>query len=335
MSTRWIDFKALKAQVPIAEVLRRYGYLDELTKTKRGELVGPCPIHGGTNGTSFNVDTGKNVFHCFSQCGGGNVLDLVMRIEGIEIREAGEKLCDWFDLQFDRQERTAHQREGPTSDAGSASTASIGSRNDSDERNSPLDETLVAKIHKNMKVDHPYLFERGLTVPTIERFGVGYCTRGMMQGRIAIPIHNDAGDVVAFVGRAVAEKLAEEKGKYKLPPGFKKSAVLYNLHRAVQSRSGTLIVVEGFFGAMHVHQAGFENVVALMGSTLSDQQEQLLLEHTDRLVLLFDGDDAGRECERECYRRLRTRIFLRSVHLSDGEQPDTLTVQRILELLAN
>ena len=105
MATRWIDFTALKHQVSVKDVLARYGLMTGLQEKKPGRLVGPCPIHGGKNGTSFNVHTEKNVFHCFSECGGGNVLDLVMKIEKCSIREAGEKLADWFDLKFERTRR--------------------------------------------------------------------------------------------------------------------------------------------------------------------------------------------------------------------------------------
>ena len=103
MATRWIDFAELKHQVSIRDILERYGILEGLREKKPGKLVGACPIHGGKNGTSFNVDTAKNVFHCFSECGGGNVLDLVMKLEDCSIREAGEKLSDWFELHFDRR----------------------------------------------------------------------------------------------------------------------------------------------------------------------------------------------------------------------------------------
>jgi len=75
---------------------------------------------------------------------------------------------------------------------------------------------------------------------------------------------------VGYAGRAVDDRLAEEKGKYRLPDGFKKSAVLFHLHRAKEHAGRGLIVVEGFFDCFKVHQAGFPNVVALMGSALSD-----------------------------------------------------------------
>ncbi|HEY5622742.1 MAG TPA: toprim domain-containing protein, partial [Gammaproteobacteria bacterium] len=95
-----------------------------------------------------------------------------------------------------------------------------------------------------------------------------------------------------------------------------------------------LIVVEGFFDCFKVHQAGFSNVVALMGSTLSEPQQELLLGHSDRIALMFDGDDAGIKCLRDFYGRLRRRLYLREIHLESGEQPDALSDDRIRELLS-
>jgi len=186
---------------------------------------------------------------------------------------------------------------------------------------------------RDLNPDHAYLVARGLTIPTIKTFGVGYCKRGLMRGRIAIPIHDEHGDLVAYAGRAIENAPAEPTGKYRLPDGFKKSFVLFNLHRAREHASGGLIVVEGFFDAMKLHQAGHENVVALMGSTVSREQEELLAAHTDRLALMFDGDEAGVACVRQFYGHLRTRLFLKEVQLATGEQPDSLPLERIRALL--
>ena len=329
MATRWIDFAELKRQVSIHDVLARYGILDGLREKKPGKLVGACPIHGGKNGTSFNVDTAKNVFHCFSECGGGNILDLVMKLEDCSIREAGEKLSDWFELQFDRRvgiAKTATRRRKPQ---GNTTATDTSGRSDASCVNPPLERSL-----KGLNQDHPYLVERGLTVPTIKEFGIGHCTRGLMRGRIAIPIHDDNGVLVAYAGRAVDQELAEANGKYRLPDGFKKSFVLFNLHRAAEHADGGLIVVEGFFDCLKVHQAGFHNVVALMGSALSEPQQELILAHSDRIALMLDGDDAGTKCLREFYSRLRRRLYLREIHVEPGEQPDSLTDDRIRELLS-
>jgi DNA primase len=330
VATRWIDFTALKHNVSIEDVLARYGMLGGLQEKKPGRLVGPCPIHGGKNGTSFNVDVEKNVFHCFSECGGGNVLDLVMKVEKCSIREAGEKLSDWFDLKFERPRRAAGSKSTVPATTPVAPTPSPPPRQKDDSApNPPLERAL-----KDLNHDHPYLATRGLTIPTIKAFGIGHCTRGLMRGRIAIPIHDQMGTLVAYAGRAVDDELAAKSGKYRLPDGFKKSHVLFNLHRAREHADHGLIVVEGFVDSFKVFQAGYPNVVALMGASLSDAQEQLLLAHTDRVALMFDGDDAGTKCLREFYIRLRRRLYLREIHLELGEQPDALSEDRIRGLLS-
>jgi DNA primase len=104
MPTNFVDFKELKRQVPIRDVLERYKFLERLQDKGQGKLVGPCPLHAGKNPNSFHVNTDKNVYNCFSSCGGGNILDLVMKVEQCSIREAGLKLADWFDVRSERTE---------------------------------------------------------------------------------------------------------------------------------------------------------------------------------------------------------------------------------------
>jgi DNA primase len=331
MPTKWIDFKALKERVHIRDVLTHYGLLDHLAEKKPGKLVGPCPLHGGKNGTSFHVDCEKNIWHCFSECGGGNVIDLVMKLEHVSIRDAGVKLCTWFDLGFDRPTKRDEAKVPPSKKSANVSQE----KNKGSTADKPTEPTINPPLGRELKLDHEhaYLWARGLTAPTVRTFGVGFCTRGIMKNRIAIPIENDRGELVAYAGRAVDDELAREEGKYKLPAGFQKSHVVYNLSRVREHGREGLIVVEGFFDAMKVHQAGFPNVVALMGSQLSEPQTELLVSATDRLVLMFDGDDAGVTCTREFYKRLRRRVFLKEVALEPGQQPDALDASTLKTLL--
>src|SRR5262249_26294899 len=136
---------------------------------------------------------------------------------------------------------------------------------------------------------HPYLRSRGIQEETARHFGVGFFPgRGSMQGRVVIPILNAHGELVAYAGRAIDNS----EPKYKLPPGFRKSSELFNLHRAF-GNAEWVILVEGFFDAMKVHQAGFPEVIAIMGCSLSDAQEELLRPFKS-IILFLDGDAAGR-----------------------------------------
>src|SRR5256885_1983034 len=91
----WVDFRAIKKAVSIEQVLTRYNVLGDL-KGGGSELRGRCPIHEGEGEDAFRVNVTKNCFHCFSCKARGNVLDLVAAMEQCSVREAGEKLQDWF-----------------------------------------------------------------------------------------------------------------------------------------------------------------------------------------------------------------------------------------------
>jgi DNA primase len=184
---------------------------------------------------------------------------------------------------------------------------------------------------------HPYLAERGLTLETIIDFGVGYCAKGMMAERIAIPIQNPEGKVVAYAGRFPGEP-AEGTPKYKLPQGFRKSLELYNIDRAIKEPADKpLVIVEGFFDCMKLHQSGYRKVVALMGSTMSAGQEELVRRHTDRnsqVIVMLDEDEAGKAGREDIAVRLAKFCFVKT-HVFDqpDAQPDQLSAEGVVEIL--
>lgn len=99
----------------------------------------------------------------------------------------------------------------------------------------------------------------------------------MLKGRIAIPIHNEKGELIAYAGRYPGDP-PEEESKYIFPPNFKKSCVIFNLNRVRDNdKERESILVEGFFDVFNLWQVGFKNVVALMGTTLTKKQEELIL----------------------------------------------------------
>src|ERR1017187_6801828 len=124
---------------------------------------------------------------------------------------------------------------------------------------------------------HPYLAQRGISPATARLFGVGmYHGDGFLAGRCVIPIRDEKSRLVAYVGRAVNG----EEPKYRFPAGFRKSQVLFNLDRAMQTGDHNVIVVEDLFDALNIHQAGHSVVVALMASSFSQRQSDLLLSHS-------------------------------------------------------
>jgi len=337
----------VKAAVKMEQVLARYGILDRFKRGK-DSLSGPCPIHQGSNPTQFRVCVSKNCWNCFSECKcGGNVLDFVAKMQNVEPMAAANLLVEWFNL--DREQLNAEAPESraarldlpATADrpaarppAGAAPTATVQPKTalppvpkEETGGNKPL------KFRLELDSAHAYLTERGLTPETVAEFGIGYCSKGVMAGRIAIPIQNAEGELVGYAGRWPGVP-PEQRPKYRLPDGFKKSAEVFNLARAMKEPpSQPLIIVEGFFDVMKLWQIGIRKCVALMGSSLSATQAGLLtarLTPGSHVIVMFDEDDAGRAGREDVLRRLALRAYVRTVAFAvEGRQPEDLTADEV------
>jgi len=317
---RWVDFHVLKQSIGIEQVLASYRV--ELKRAGHNQLRGPCPLptHGSERSRqSFSVDTAKNVWACHSNscCEvrqgrvGGNVLDLVALLEGCTIRDAALRLRDWG----------CGQRYG--SNIGEQQLASKGSSGSSPDRLPRLTFSLEPRWH-------PYLDQRGVHPSTAAWFGIGYYAgSGFLRHRIVFPIHDSEGQLVAYAGRSIDGS----EPRYLFPPGFRKSQVVFNLHRAMGEAAECAIVVEGFFDCLRVHQAGYRNVVALMGVGLSEVQEKLLRHRFQQFVLMLDGDEAGRRASQQLAARLRGKVSLSMVEVASGWQPDQLSSEEIGRIL--
>jgi DNA primase len=342
---QWVDIKKVRESITIQQILEFYGLDDNLVR-KGDQLIGPCPIHQGTNKSQFHVSILKGIFHCFGDCksnpalrnGGGNLLDLVRVLERIEetddpehtraTRKAALLIADRFGIDSQkpktsaRAPQAAHEPSLAKPAGEDAAPAVISTPEPA--VNVPLKFTFKFLDHS-----HAYLKERGFTQDTIEYFGTGYHGgKGIMTGRIVIPISNALGELVAYAGRWPGNEPPKGEGKYKLPQGFHKSLELFNLHRAKQcAREHGLVVVEGFFDVMRLFQYGVCHAVALMGSALSEAQEQLIVDavgQRGRVTLLLDGDASGQACTEDALERLSRYVYVRAVHLGDQIQPDDL-----------
>jgi DNA primase len=321
MISPWVDFKAVKRGVSMEMALAYYGVM--LRRIDGAYLRGRCPLPAHTSKRStqsFIVNTDKNAWVCHSDScvasrggrSGGNVLDFVAALERCSVRDAALRLQERFAMP------AVPALKEPTISAtqGASSYMPTGE----EESNQPLSFTL-----RGIDLHHRYLTERGVDSKTAADFGIGaYPGKGLMADRLVIPIHNEDGVLVAYAGRSL--DLSEPK--YKFPPRFRKSHVLFNLNRAIRYGSA-VIVVEGFFDCFHVHQAGFPCVVALMGCALSQRQEVLLQQHFREVTLMLDGDNPGRRAGVIIAARLVTKFAVRVLEIPDGSQPDNLHADQI------
>ena len=336
----FVDFRDIRARITMEQVLEHYGVLDTFKRTGT-RLSGPCPIHGGTNPTQFRVDTEKNLWNCFSECKhGGNTLDFIARKENISIHDAALKACEWFNIPLEEVKtngQSVPETEEHASPEPKARPAPATRPAPKPEDNTP-NPPLKFKLEK-LNRSHPYFEERGLSQEIVIDFGLGYFTgdKGLMVGRIVIPITNVKGEIVAYAGRWPGEPPNADTPKYKLPTGFRKGLELFNLDRAIKEMTDRpLAVVEGFFDAIKLHQHGYRNVVALMGSTMTAAQEELIRQHTNshsQVLVMFDEDDAGRAGREDVAARLSKFCYLK-IHMFDQPdmQPEHLTAEEVQQL---
>jgi len=317
MGKDWVDFRVVKQAVSMEMVLGHF-HIDWLRGSNH-ELRGRCPIHKGEGDRSFHVNLSKNVFNCFSCKKHGNVLDLVAALDGSTVRDAALKLKGIFSPEGNQE--------------GAQHPPGLAGRNDATAEPEVINPPLSFQLMVDFQ--HPYGQDRGVSRETLERFGAGLCgSKGTFARRFIFPLHRESGELVGYAGRSI-----DDQGpKYLFPPkekGFHKSHLVYNLHRVcdLQSRRQPyVVVVEGFFDCMKVTDAGFP-CVALIGSSLSVRQEELLTKCFSQIVLLFDGDAAGRGATEDCLRRLGRHCWMRAVSVEDGVQPDQLSIEAIEEIL--
>lgn len=330
----FVDFSHVKKSVTIVQILEHYGLTSKLQQNG-DKFTGPCPIHDGENPTHFRVSISKNCWNCFGKCKqGGNILDFVSLKEGINIREAALRIQKWFGIESPKPPKSgSRDDDSPTPKRKEQTEKKQEASSDASTENKPLTFSL-----QNLDKTHPYLAERGLTAETTETFGLGFCKKGILADHIVIPIHNATGQLVAYAGRWPGQP-PDDKPKYKLPAGFKKSLEVFNLHRAAEADSTIpLVVVEGYFDCMKLWQAGVKRVVAIMGSTLSDTQEALIAKAAGpngRVVLMFDEDDAGRAGREDTMKRLAATTFVKVLALSqEGQQAEQLSSEELQRLLS-
>jgi DNA primase len=308
----WLSFARIKHHVTMQLLLERIGWKPV---SRRGNRVhGPCPIHRGQRADTFHADLAKNIFHCFSCHAHGDVIDLVAALENSSIRQAALSLQRWLvpagDDYTGNPEPFVNQTSQPV-------------------RKKITGAPLRFSLHP-VDTSHPYLQQRGITPSTAGHFGVGYYGGpGLMRGRVVIPLHDEQGQLIAYAGRSIDQS----PPKYRIPAGFAKSEVLFNFHRAKTLAGSRVIVVEGFFGCMMIHQAGFPSVVALMGCTLSLHQHNLLCERFPMITLMLDPDDAGRRASDFISRQLARHCRVQIVRPPDHPDEMSLTlIQSLLEL---
>jgi len=308
----FINFSDLKRRVSIETVLEDRGLLSSLRK-RGNDLVGPCPVHHGDNRRAFVVSLEKNLWYCFTRCmGGGDVIHLVTRLDDIDPYEASRY------LQTLNRNRMA-LKAGPKNRLKSYQK---------EIKRSFKPFTARLPLHHDIS----FLTSKGIKPTTATSFEAGfYPYRGMLCGCVAIRLHDIHGRSLGYAGRRLDPITTHRLGKWIFPPALPKKEILYNYHRIPAKLSGTLVVTECAWGVMRLAQLAIP-AVALLGSKLSTRQLSLL-QQCSKVVLMLDGDRAGRDATETIKCQLRPHVCVSSVDLPPNKDPDDLDDENLIHLL--
>ena len=314
---------------------------------KRGrEFLGLCPFHDDHK-PSMNVSATKQIFKCFSCGAGGTVFNFLMLYDKLSFPEAVEALAQRANIPLP-QASIPRPGEGELTKNDLLAVTAFAARFFADRLHAPQGAEALA-----------YARGRGMTDESIESFALGYApnawdslltaarAKGIghhrllaaglavkheqkgscydrFRNRLIFPILDPAGKMIAFGGRALAE---DERAKYLNSPEtpvFDKSSNLYGLSWARPSivSAGQAVVVEGYLDALIPMQAGVGNVVATLGTALTDRHIRLLGRYAREIILIFDADDAGTAAaERALELFLTQQIHVRVATIPAGKDP--------------
>ena len=295
------SIEQLKAHLDVVDVVGNYVEL----KKSGTNFKGLCPFHDEKS-PSFMVSPSKQIYHCFGCSAGGDSIKFVMEYEKLSYPEAIEKLASQYNITLNY-----------TKGSNVAQTSS---------RVLEQIQAWFVKLLDRHNDSLEYLKKRGVYSSSIEKFGIGYAptsamTLTFLQGRhllgkdavdlgilgqdsgrnyarfverITFPIHSVTGKLVGFGGRTIVGHPAKYVNSPQSPL-FNKSRLLYAYDKAKQSvyEQKSIIVTEGYLDVIMLHQAGFTNAVATLGTALTMEHLPLLRKGEPEVIVAYDGDSAG------------------------------------------
>lgn len=348
------DIDAVLARVDIVSLIEQYATLKRVGRSFKGL----CPFHQEKT-PSFHVNPDIGRWHCFGQCSeGGDAIKFVQKIENLSFPEALERLA----LRAGVTLTKFQSRSGSSSDTGQAASSEAGERDRLYRINAlalgfyreTLGRAAEARAYlQGRDLSHAmqeafqigyaaddwegltaFLSRKGVSLADAERAGLvsknergGYYDK--LRGRLIFPIFDVQERPVAFGGRLIGEAKPGQPKYWNSPetPVFSKSKTLYGLWRARKAISSQeqSVVVEGYTDVVAAHQAGFENVVATLGTSLTEEHVRILGRLAQTVLLAFDADSAGLKAAFRAAEMFEAQdVEVRVLDLPEGDDPDSL-----------
>lgn len=326
----------------IEELTNRADIVDIISRsvqlTKKGMYYfGVCPFHLDKT-PSFSVTPSKQMYYCYSCNNGGSVVNFIMKTENLSFVDAIYFLADILGMSVP-QEHYDNNRDNLLK----------------------ICKDSARFFYKNLhlpanKEIFNYLRSRGLSKKTMDDFGIGFSSDNWQElmdylitlgynkqdiadtgliiankkggyydrfrSRIIFPIIDIRGNVIAFGGRALGDLMP----KYINSPEtsiYSKGKHLFALNKARNSKKDYLILAEGYMDVIALHQAGFDNAIASLGTALTENQANILKKYTDNIVIAYDSDEAGKRATNRAIETLRREdIKIKVLNITGAKDPD-------------
>lgn len=316
----WINFAELRKKLRFEDVLSHYGV--EICR-KGAQHLGPCPLPhhvGSRSAPCFSAHLERGIFQCFQCKSAGNILEFAALMARVD-PEDGQALRK---VAVELQARFCNGVTSPrrqTKVAQPELDAVV---------NAPLDFEL-----KDLDTSHPFFAAANLSKETIAHFGIGYCERGLLRGRIAASLHRSDGERIGYAGLSVDNEKSgwffpSDRVRHGLRHLFRREQVLYNAHRLVKSES--VIVVQDIRTVWRLHECGYSASVATMSDSCSEHQATQIaaaLKPDGRVWMLSCGDDLGSRFAHAVIEHVAPKFFVRWVRLGRDRLPSGLSAKEL------
>ena len=347
ISNRWVGSVSLRIPDEIIQKIKNENdvvdIVSEVVRLKRSgrNYMGLCPFHKEKS-PSFSVSSDKQIYKCFGCGEAGNVFTFLMKYRNMDFIEAVKYLADRANItiEYNDDKTRAYEEQKKRLYKLNVEAARF----------------FYSNLVKNKKAQK-YFTARGISVSTMKRFGLGFAPdswhslldglkrkgyteldmlnlgliikseKGNMydrfRNRIMFPVFDYSGRVIGFGGRV----LDDSKPKYLNSPEsliFQKGINLYGLNFALKNKSNrTFIIVEGYMDCISLHQYGITNVVASLGTALTERQAKLLRRYADKIIMAYDADGAGQAATIRGMEILRKEgLDVRIMSMPSGKDPD-------------
>ena len=328
-------FNEIREKIDIVDLIGEYVPLVQ----KGRNFFGVCPFHNDTN-PSMSVSREKQIYKCFSCGASGNIFTFVRDYEHMDMKDVLELLAakvgitisnnsvsrktTKYDKLYEIYElaNKFYQNNINTKD-GQKAKEYLKNRGITDEI---IKEFEIGLSLDNMDSLTKVLTKKGYDLYTLDKIGLSSNNHDLFINRIMVPIHDINGKTVAFSGRVYNKKSDHKYVNTKETEIFKKGNLLFNYYRCKEEarRNKYVIIMEGYMDVFRAFSIGVKNVVAIMGTALTEEQTNLIKKLSNNVYLCLDGDDPGQKATLSVGEHLeKVGINLKVIRLTNDEDPDT------------